>query len=60
MQSQERTFKLSNGASLPIVGLGSYDIHTKQTFVDGIVQAGHRHIDTAFYYGNEKVIGEAL
>lgn len=45
---------------MPMVGLGTYMIEKKQPIYDAIVKAGYRHIDTAYLYENEKVIGDAL
>lgn len=53
-------FKLNNGMWMPKVGLGTYRIKDKDTLVRAIVDVGYRHIDTALYYENEDVIGEAI
>ena len=45
---------------MPSLGLGTYDIHNKESFVGAIMQAGYVHIDTASFYKNEEKIGEAL
>jgi diketogulonate reductase-like aldo/keto reductase len=59
--SQSSTsFKLNNGMWMPKVGLGTYRIKDKDTLVKAIVDVGYRHIDTALYYENEDVIGEAI
>lgn len=52
--------KLSNGLMMPSVGLGTSMNFDKDSYVRAIMDAGYRHIDTAFRYRNEAVIGEAL
>ncbi|KAF3991561.1 hypothetical protein FT663_02290 [Candidozyma haemuli var. vulneris] len=56
-------FKLNDGNSIPALGLGTVPSkepsHTKTEVVTA-VKAGIRHIDTAWYYGTEKYVGEAL
>uniref|UniRef100_A0A336LUG6 CSON001069 protein n=1 Tax=Culicoides sonorensis TaxID=179676 RepID=A0A336LUG6_CULSO len=55
-------FKLSTGYSIPLIGLGTYQIRGAEIFpaIDFALQAGYRHIDTASGYRNEKEIGDAL
>ena len=53
-------FKLSNGLWMPKVGLGTYRIKDKDTIVKAIVDVGYRHIDTAWVYENEDIVGEAI
>ncbi|KAF7730532.1 hypothetical protein EC973_001913 [Apophysomyces ossiformis] len=57
-----RTFKLNTGASLPAVGLGTWQSKPNEVYnaVLEAIKAGYRHIDTAFVYGNEKEIGQAI
>lgn len=57
--------KLNTGASIPAVGFGTYWPNIdgpkfKEAIKAAIVDAGYRHIDTAWVYGTEKLIGEAL
>lgn len=57
--------KLSNGQSMPCIGLGTFgnDFYTDDQIADAVLDAialGYRHIDCARVYGNEKAIGEAL
>ncbi|XP_075236915.1 glyoxal reductase-like isoform X2 [Lycorma delicatula] len=59
----EKTFTLSSGAKLPIVGLGTYRIRGEQLIynvLDAALAAGYRSIDTATVYENEADIGNAL
>jgi len=56
------TFRLNNGASIPAIGLGTWqsqDNHTREA-VKYALQRGYRHIDTALNYGNEKEVGEGI
>jgi diketogulonate reductase-like aldo/keto reductase len=45
---------------MPKVGLGTYRIKDKESIVKAIVDVGYRHIDTAFVYENEEIVGEAI
>lgn len=63
-KSTEIYFKLNNGVQMPALGLGTANIgeraaETKQA-VKAAIKAGYRHIDTAWFYGTEGFIGEAL
>ena len=56
-------FTLSNGVTIPSPGFGTYLMPEEPATVDAIVQAlrlGYRHIDTAYFYGNETCVGEAI
>lgn len=57
--------KLSSGAKIPVVGLGTFgsDQVSFDEVADAVLNAvrlGYRHIDCASVYGNEKQIGKAL
>lgn len=55
-------YPLRDGNSIPAIGLGTYGLN-EQTGVAAIVSAiadGYRLIDTAYNYGNEDVVGEAV
>ncbi|KAI8092900.1 NADP-dependent oxidoreductase domain-containing protein [Halteromyces radiatus] len=53
---------LNTGASIPLVGLGTWQSKPEQVYnaVLDAIKAGYRHIDTAFIYGNEKEVGQAI
>lgn len=54
--------KLNNGVKIPRIGLGVYKIdadHMK-TAVKAAEKVGYRAFDTAYFYKNEKELGEAL
>ena len=56
-------FTLPNSVTIPSPGFGTYLMPEEPATVDAIVQAlrlGYRHIDTAYFYGNETCVGEAI
>ncbi|CAD24968.1 ALDOSE REDUCTASE [Encephalitozoon cuniculi GB-M1] len=58
-----KTQKLNNGKEIPTVGLGTWGMEDEAVLEGAIRNAlslGYRHIDTAFIYGNEKMIGNIL
>ncbi len=59
------TYKLRNGAEMPVIGLGTFgsDKYTAEEIANavyGAVKYGYRLIDCAEVYGNEREIGGAL
>ena len=55
-------YSLRDGTSLPAIGLGTYGLND-QSGIEAIVSAisdGYRLLDTAYNYGNEDVVGEAV
>lgn len=63
MKSLSDCFKLSNGVEIPCIGFGTWRIDDGGETVDAVcaaVDAGYRHIDTAFAYYNEKGVGQAI
>ena len=54
---------LSSGASIPILGLGVWQIapgEDTERAVAWALKAGYRHIDTATLYANEESVGKAI
>lgn len=54
---------LNNGVKMPWLGLGTYKSVNRDELVKaikGAVEVGYRHIDTASFYGNEEIIGDAI
>jgi len=53
---------LSTGKKMPIIGLGTWQSKPEEVkaAVLKAIEVGYRLIDTAYAYGNEHVIGEAL
>jgi len=55
-------YSLRDGNWIPAIGLGTYGLND-QTGIESIVSGiadGYRLIDTAYNYGNEDVVGEAV
>ena len=53
---------LNNGQSIPQVGLGTSPLNdeTIAPLVVAAIEAGYRHIDTAYRYNNEKGVGKGI
>ncbi|BBX71473.1 aldo/keto reductase [Mycolicibacterium psychrotolerans] len=60
--TQVPTIKLNNGATIPQLGFGVYQIPPEDTAdaVSTALSIGYRHIDTAEMYQNEKGVGEGI
>lgn len=58
----ESTKVLNNGLKMPLFGLGVWKATPEETIhaVSCALQAGYRHIDTAWIYGNEESVGKAI
>ncbi|CAL7938562.1 unnamed protein product [Xylocopa violacea] len=58
------TITLNNGEKIPVLGLGTWQAKDNPSVVEQAVRdaidAGYRHFDCAFIYGNEKEIGKAV
>ena len=57
------TFRLLDGADIPVIGLGLFRSEGTQTITNAILwayDAGYRLFDTASYYGNEEDVGKGL
>jgi len=57
------TLTLNTGATIPIIGFGTWqipegdDAYNSTAFA---LKSGYRHIDTAYVYGNERSVGRAI
>ena len=56
------TLVMNNGLTLPTAGIGTYSLHGQACFnsVYSALKSGVRLIDTAYMYGNEKEVGQAV
>lgn len=54
--------ELNDGNRIPQLGLGVFKLDTQETerIVSEALEAGYRHIDTAFIYRNETGVGRAI
>src|SRR5438034_6894622 len=61
--ADRRETTLADGAQLPLVGLGVWQVPNGRGCVDAVrwaLELGYRHIDTAQAYGNEESVGQGL
>ncbi len=61
--SDGRTTQLADGARIPLLALGVWQVPNGPTCVNAVrwaLELGYRHIDTAQAYGNEESVGQAL
>jgi diketogulonate reductase-like aldo/keto reductase len=58
-----RASTLADGAQMPMLGLGVWQVPNGRECVDAVrwaLELGYRHIDTAQAYGNEESVGQGL
>lgn len=62
MENLSKTLLLTNGVAIPWVGFGTYKATDKEAAdcVKAAVEIGYRHIDTAYFYGNEAGVGRGV
>lgn len=62
MMSQPATIKLNDGAAMPQLGFGVWQVPDDQAAVAvrTAIAAGYRSIDTAAIYGNENGVGQGI
>ena len=56
-------FTLQNGVKIPAIGIGTWQVAPGEeayNTVKNALDAGYRHVDTAFTYGNEESVGKAI
>jgi diketogulonate reductase-like aldo/keto reductase len=61
--TDRRASTLADGAQLPLLGLGVWQVPNGRECVDAVrwaLELGYRHIDTAQAYGNEESVGQGL
>jgi diketogulonate reductase-like aldo/keto reductase len=59
----EREVTLNNGLKMSRIGLGTYKIigeGASDCVKTAILEGNYRHIDTAYFYGNEKEVGAGV
>src|SRR6185503_13514349 len=56
------TILLNNGKSIPQIGLGTSPLNDEEVapLVVAAIEAGYRHIDTAYRYNNERGVGQGI
>lgn len=56
------TLLLNNGATIPQIGLGTWPLKDDEVapVIVTAIEAGYRHIDTAYRYGNERGVGKGI
>ena len=60
---KEMFFELDNGVKIPAIGFGTWQVKDGNEAYDSVrwaIEAGSRHIDTAYAYGNEESVGRAI
>lgn len=63
MNIKDEFYTLYNGVKVPKIGLGTWQTKNGEDAYNSVkwaLEAGYHHIDTAFAYGNEKSVGEAI
>ena len=63
MTGNAREITLADGAQLPLLGLGVWQMRDGRECADAVrwaLELGYRHIDTAQAYGNEEGVGQGL
>jgi diketogulonate reductase-like aldo/keto reductase len=57
-----KTVTLSNGAEMPLVGFGTWQLRGQEAYdaTRYALEIGYRHLDTATMYRNEAEVGQAL
>ncbi|MBD3352576.1 MAG: aldo/keto reductase, partial [Candidatus Lokiarchaeota archaeon] len=53
---------LNNNVEIPVLGLGTWQARGRSAkkAVRFALENGYRHIDTAYFYGNEREVGAAI
>ncbi|XP_045598555.1 aldo-keto reductase family 1 member A1-A [Procambarus clarkii] len=62
MSTKVPTITMTDGRKMPAVGLGTWMARDEEmrAALTVALECGYRHVDTAYYYQNEKVIGQVL
>jgi 2,5-diketo-D-gluconate reductase A len=56
------TLRLDDGRAIPQIGLGTASLKDEQVapVVVAAIEAGYRHVDTAYRYGNQRGVGRGI
>lgn len=56
------TLRLNDGHTMPQIGLGTASLNDEKVapVIVTAIEAGYRHIDTAFRYGNQRGVGKGI
>ena len=56
------TLRLNDGHTIPQIGLGTASLNDEQIapVIVTAIEAGYRHIDTAYRYGNQRGVGKGI
>jgi 2,5-diketo-D-gluconate reductase A len=56
------TLRLNDGYTIPQIGLGTASLNDEQIapVIVTAIEAGYRHIDTAYRYGNQRGVGKGI
>jgi 2,5-diketo-D-gluconate reductase A len=56
------TLRLDDGRAMPQIGLGTASLDDEQVapVVVAAIEAGYRHVDTAYRYGNQRGVGRGI
>lgn len=60
---EKECYQLNNGIEIPKIGFGTWQIPDGKDAYESVLFAlkcGYRHIDTAYVYGNEQSVGQAI
>ena len=59
-ESHTKRITLNNGVSMPTFGLGTYGMKDSTVMARSFLELGYEMFDTASFYKNEEVVGEAI
>ncbi len=56
------TLRLNDGHTMPQIGLGTASLNDEKVapVIVTAIEAGYRHIDTAYRYGNQRGVGKGI
>ncbi len=60
---KDKNYTLYNGVEIPAIGFGTWQTKSGEEAYNAVIwalEAGYRHIDTAYVYDNEESVGKAV